>query len=99
MSNNNNVYKKDPADGYGCVLLGISTSLSSNKIEIETEGEFMAAKVLSSKHTIIFAAAYHPPRSDQAYMDTVCQTLSTLCYKLTNMPIWIGGGMNLPDIE
>ena len=50
------VYRKDRADGYGGVLLGISTSLSSNKIE--TENKFVAAKVLSSKHAIIFAAAY-----------------------------------------
>ena len=42
------VYRKGRADGNGGVLLGISTSLSSNKIEIETEGEFVTAKVLSS---------------------------------------------------
>ena len=59
----------------------------------------MATNVLSSKHAIIFAAAYRPPRSDQTYMDTVNQTLSTLCHKFSNMPIWIGGDMNLPDIE
>ena len=59
----------------------------------------MAAKVLGSKHAIIFAAAYRPPRSDQIYMDTVNQTLSTLCHKVSNMSIWIGGDMNLPDIE
>ena len=62
------------------MLLGISTSLNSNKIEIETEGKFVAAEVLGSKHAIIFAAAYRPPRSDQTYMDTVNQTLSTLCH-------------------
>ena len=59
----------------------------------------MAAKVLSSKHAIILAAAYRPPRSYQTYMDTVNQTLSTLCQKFFNMPIWIGGDINLPDIE
>ena len=59
----------------------------------------MAAKVLGSKHAIIFAATYRPPRSDQTYMDTVNQNLSTLCHKFSNMPIWIGGDMNLPDIE
>ena len=91
------VYRKDRADGYGGAPLGISTSHNSNKIE--TEGEFVAAKVLGSKHAIIFAAAYRPPRSDQTYMDTVNQNLSTLCHKLSNMPIWIGGDMNLPDIE
>ena len=91
------VYRKDRADGQGGVILGISTSHNSNKIE--TEGEFVAAKVLGSKHAIIFAAAYRPPRSDQTYMDTVNQSLSTLCHKFSNMPIWIGGDMNLPDIE
>ena len=55
--------------------------------------------VLSSKHAITFAAVYRPPRSDQTCMDTVNQTLSTLCHKFSNMPIRIGGYMNLPDIE
>ena len=59
----------------------------------------MAARVLGSKHANIFSAAYRPPRSDQAYMDTVKQTLFTLCHKFSKMPIWIGGDMNLPDIE
>ena len=61
--------------------MGISTSRISNKIE--TEGEFVAAKMLSSKHAIIFAAAYRPPMSDQTYMDTVNQTLPTLCHKFS----------------
>ena len=47
----------------------------------------------------IISAAYRSPRSDQTYMDTVNQTLSTLCHKFSNMPIWIGGDTNLPDIE
>ena len=48
---------------------------------------------------LFFAAAYRPPSSDQIYMDTVKQNVSTLCHKFSNMPIWIGGDMNLPDIE
>ena len=94
-----NVYRKERADGHGGVPMGITTSLSSNNIEIEPEGEFEAAKVLSFIHVIIFAAAYRPPMRDQTYMDTVNQTLSTLCHMSSNMPIWIGGDMNLPDIE
>ena len=65
------VYREDRADGHGGVLFGISISPDSNKIEIETEGEYVAAKMLSSQHVIIFADTYRPPRSDQAYMDTV----------------------------
>ena len=79
------------------MLFGISTSPSSNKIE--TEGEFVAAIVLSSKHAIICAAAYRPPRSDQTNINTVRQTLSTLFHNFSNMPIWIVGSLNLPDIE
>ena len=58
----------------------------------------MAVKVLGSKHAINLAADHRPPRRDESYMDTVNQTLS-LCHKFSNMPIWIGGDMNLPDIE
>ena len=42
------VYSKDRADGYVGVFLSISTCLSSN--QIETEGRFVAAKVLSSNN-------------------------------------------------
>ena len=42
------VYRGDRADGYGVLFFGISTSRNSNKIVIETEGEFVAAKVLGS---------------------------------------------------
>ena len=70
-------------------LMGISTSLSSNQIEIDAESKFVAAKVLSSKHVIIFAATYHQPNSDQTYMDTFNQTIY-LCHKISNMPILIG---------
>ena len=79
------------------MLLGISTSLNSNQFEIK--GKFVAAKVLSSKHVIIYAAAHCPPRSDQTNINTVSQTLSTLFHNFSNMPIWIGGDINLPDNE
>ena len=67
---------------------------TSNQIDIETEGEFVAAKVLGPKHVIIFPAAYGSPRSDRTYIYTVNQALSTLCHKFSNMPFWIGGTMN-----
>ena len=81
------------------MVFGKSTSLSSNKIEIETEREFVDAKVLSSKYAIIFAAAHRPPRSDVVYIDILNQALSTLCHKFSKIPIWIGVDKNLPDIE
>ena len=68
-----NVSRKDWADGYGGVLFGISTSPTSN--QIETEGVFVAAKLLSSKHAIIFAATNRPPRREQSYMGTVNRTV------------------------
>ena len=91
------VCRKDRADGHGNVLLSISTSLSSN--QIEAEGKFVAANVLISKYAIIFPAAYCSPRSDQTYMNSVYQALSTLCHKFSNMPIEIGSDMNMSHIE
>ena len=77
----------------------VITRHNSNKVEIETEVEFLAANELSSKHDIILVAANRPHRIDESYIDTLNQTSSTLCHKFSNMPIWIGGDMNLPDIE
>ena len=66
------VYRKDRADGYG-VCSWVS--------QTETEGEFVPAKVLISKHAIIFAVTYCQPWIDQTYVDSFNYTLSTLCHK------------------
>ena len=48
----------------------------TNKIKLKQKANLWLL-VLSSKHAIILAAVYRPPRSDQACMDTANQTLST----------------------
>ena len=79
--------------------MDISISLSNNKIEIENKGKFVAAKQLSPKLAVIFAATYRPPMSDETYMDCVKNALLTSCHMFSKMPIWIGGYIDLPDIE
>ena len=68
---------------YGSVLLGISSIVKSNQIDFETDCIFVAAKVMSSRHVVIFTDTYRPARSDQTYMDSVNREISTLCHTET----------------
>ena len=62
------VYRKDRKDGYGGVLVGIHSSLMSQEIDVDSETELVAAKILCGKQNII-GAMYRPPRTKQAYME------------------------------
>ena len=79
--------------------MDISTSQKSNEIYIETKSEFMTAKVLSPSHAITLSATYHLYRSNQTNMDNVNQAIPSLCHMLSNILIWIGGDINLQDID
>ena len=50
------VYRRDRKDGWGGVLLGIHSSLNSYQIDIETNAEFVAAKIVNGNQNIVVAA-------------------------------------------
>ena len=47
------VYRQDRKDGYGGVVLGIHNSLNNHQIEMKTEIDIVAAKIINGKQTII----------------------------------------------
>ena len=94
-----NLYRKDRKDGYGGVLIAIASCLNSHEIEIGGEAEIVAAKVCNDGKDIIFGSVYRPPSSNQAYMDTLNQSIQDLCTAYPSTAVWIGGDMNLPDIN
>jgi hypothetical protein len=94
-----NVYRKDRRDGYGGVLLGISTSLISHQLDLDTETDFIAAKVLNGNDSIIVGALYRPTDNNQQYMDSLNQIIEYICHSNPNTAVWIGGDANLPDID
>ena len=95
---NFNVYRKDRKDGYGGVLLGINSSLISHQLDISSEAEFIAAKILSGKQSIIVGALYRPTDNNQLHLDSLNQTIEDICTTNQGAAIWIAGDINLPDI-
>ncbi len=93
------LYRKDRKDGYGGVLLGIHTSLNSHEITPESEAELVAAKIISSKQTLVIGSMYRPPYNNQEHMDELNCAILELCQSNPNTAVWIAGGANLPDIN
>ena len=52
----------------------------------------------NNKH-IIIAAIYHPPNSDLLYIDDMCNSIEDLSSRHRNYVLWVGGDLNLPDIN
>ena len=93
------LYRKDRNDNHGGVLLAIHTSLNNHQLDFETDAEFIAAKILSGKHTTIVGAFYRPTNNNQVYMDSLNQAIEDLCTSNPEAAVWLGGDLNLPDIN
>ncbi|XP_072024987.1 uncharacterized protein [Amphiura filiformis] len=92
------VYRCDKKDGHGGALLGIDDSLNY-QIDIESEVDFVAAKIVNGNHSIVVASLYRPTNNDLQYMEELTSIISHLCISNPGCPIWISGDINLPDID
>ena len=93
------LYRKDRSDGYGGVLIGVHRSLISHQIDIDTDAEFIAVKILNGDQNIIVASAYRPTDNNQQYIDSLNQAITDLCLANRDTAVWIGGDFNLPDVK
>ena len=93
------VYRRDRKDGWGGVLLGIHGSLNSYQIDIETNAEFVAAKIVNGNQNIVVAVLYRSPVNNDNFMKELTSTISNLYQSNPGAAIWISGDANLPDIE
>jgi len=94
-----NVYRKDRDDGYGGVLLGIHSTLNSHQLDIQTQAEFVAVKIVTDRQPVIIGSLYRPPYNNHDYMTELNRTIVDLCQTNKNAAIWIAGDANLPDIN
>ena len=93
------LYRKDRRDGYGGVLLAVRNNLNSHQLTIDTDAEYIAAKIISGKTTTIVGAMYRPTNNDQHYMDCLNKAIIETCQKNPGASIWLGGDTNHPDID
>ena len=80
-------------------MLGIHNSVNNHQIDIETNAEFVAAKIVNGNQNIVVAAFYRTPVNDGNSMRELTSTISNLCQSNPGAAIWICGDANLPDIE
>ncbi len=78
---------------------GINSSLDSQQLDVNTDVELIAVKIVNNYHPIILVAVYRPPANDQPYMDELSSAITRICKAHPTSPIWICGDTNLPDID
>ena len=93
------VYRKDRTDGYGGVLFAVNSSLVSHQLDIQSDAEFVATKIISGKQSVIIGALYRPTNNSQTYMDSLNLAIEDVCTSNPGSAIWISGDINLPDID
>jgi len=95
------VYHRDRVDGYGGVLLACNHTLISNEVTIiDCNCELVVCHIQLKNHSSLIACSvYRPPSSDVHYLGYLCQLLSNLSNRFPNAAFWVGGDINLPDID
>ena len=59
----------------------------------------MAKIDTSNGKTLVAGSLYRPPNSGPTYMEEMCKDLNTLISSHRSATIWLGGDLNLPDID
>ena len=54
---------------------------------------------INDNDKLILCAFYRPPTSNLIYLENLCPFFSGLVKQKFNVPIWISGDLNLPDIN
>ena len=95
------MYRQDRDDGYGGVFLACRDTLITHEITLtDTNCELTVCQINLNNHcTLLACSVYHPPSSDELYLENLCQQLTNIRTSFPNAALWIGGDINLPDIK
>ena len=55
--------------------------------------------MLANKPSLIICSVYRPPDRDVENIENLCKALESLCLTYLDIPIWIAGDLNLPNID
>jgi len=95
------IYRKDRKDGYGGVLLAVKEDIISEELKMERDIEAVFAKlsIPGIRTWLIVGSLYRPPSSDINYMESLCEEVINQANKHRSSILWMGGDLNLPDIN
>ena len=92
-----NVFRRDRKDGYGGVLIATRDYLVVQEIHQQEIIEAVAVKITLNSYPLTVVAAYRTPtNSSQEGMNNILNYMDMLDRKGA---LWIGGDLNLPDID
>jgi len=89
-------------DGYGGVFLACSTFYNWDSLPLDNADnnvEAVACKLQLKNNMLIIMAIYRPPNSDFTYLQSMCQLIQGVVFNYPNATIWVGGDLNLPNID
>ena len=92
-------FRRDRQDGWGGVIIIVKLSLIANEVLKSIDTELLAIQIETLKKPVIIVAAYRPPKSDSEYLERLSGEINVLFQKYKTSPFWIGGDLNLPDID
>ena len=92
-------YRKDRIDGWGGAIIIAKKDLIIEEIEVSESPEIVAIKLETFGKPVIMVSFYRPPKYSIEDSELLNAEISRISKKYKNSPIWIGGDMNLPDIE
>ena len=55
--------------------------------------------MLANKPSLIICSVYRPPERDVENIENLCKAFESLCLTYLDIPIWIAGDLNLPNID
>ena len=96
------VYRKDRPDGYGGCLLAVKTDFISHEIHHSTKAEavYVQIKTDGRERPLVVGSIYRPPSTKKSEILEQVQEITKSMDALNKRDtIWIGGDLNLPDID
>ena len=92
-------FRKDRQDGWGGVIIITKSHLITEQIMSSIKSELIAIKIETLNQPVVLCSLYRPPNSKVIDIQNITNEIEFLVKKHKNSPIWIGGDINLPDIE
>ena len=96
---NFSVFRKDRPDGHGGVLVATKTNSIAHEVSHNTAAEavYVKIKTQGQSRPLVVGAIYRTPSDNSLeHIQEITTSLNTLD---TNDIIWVGGDLNLPDID
>ena len=91
------VFRKDREDGYGGVLIATKNNLTTHEILHDNNSESVFVKIKLKTKSLTLGCVYRTPSNNT--LDQMEILLNTFDKLDKDDPMWIGGDINLPDID